>query len=134
MEFWGNYRQPKKKAYIQTSWFFIQYSLHVGEGTSEIFTTALLSYMSRLFNQTLYSPTPLHPICVKYYIFLSFGVSTLYVLKPLTQKKIEPIQNLKFKTFAHFWPFKRQNLRADPPPPPCRTETKYEQMFFCTDP
>ena len=41
------------------------------------------SCMSRLLNQTLYSPLPptLNPICVKYYIFQSFGVSTLYVLK-----------------------------------------------------
>ena len=38
------------------------------------------------------------------------------------------------QTFAHFRQLVRQKSWGGPPPLPCLSETKYEQMFFRTEP
>ena len=38
------------------------------------------------------------------------------------------------QTFAHFFTLCDKNVGVDPLPPSCLSETKYEQMFFRTEP
>ena len=132
MEFWGKSRQLKKKSIHTNSLIFhtIQFKCR-GRYQYFFFQRLVKLHVADCLIKLINPP---HQICLKYYIFLSSGVSTLYVRKPLIPKKILD-KNTKFEiqTFAHFWPLERQKFESRPPLP-CRTETKYEQMFFCTEP